>query len=106
RQTLRSAVIALDKSEVYKTLRNKKLDVSFNPVSEPEVVAFVAGQGEGFKDGLKFWLGYGETEYTLKKDDPVISPVLDGCKVYTDFPEGVVFDEPPVLVANKNSRKG
>ena len=104
--TLRSAVIALDKSEVYKTLRNKKLDASFNPVSEPEVVAFVAGQGEGFKDGLKFWLGYGVTEYTLKKDDPVISPVLDGCKVYTDFPEGVVFDEPPVLVANKNSRKG
>ena len=104
--TLRSAIVALDKSEVYKTLRNKKLDVSFNPVSEPEVVAFVAGQGEGFKDGLKFWLGYGVTEYTLKKDDPVISPILDGCEVYTDFPEGVVFDEPPVLVANKNSRKG
>ncbi|PQJ42254.1 hypothetical protein BTN99_19630 [Vibrio campbellii] len=47
--TLRSAVIALDKSEVYKTLRNKKLDASFNPVSEPKSLLLLQDKGRGLR---------------------------------------------------------
>ncbi|HCE4631728.1 TPA: DUF6701 domain-containing protein [Vibrio parahaemolyticus] len=103
---LNRVVIALEKSEVYKTDNNKHLDTSYNPVSKPETVAFVAGQGSGYINGRKFWLGEGQTKYTLDVKDNVIDPVLEGCSVYTPFSETINFDEPPVLVANKNSRRG
>ncbi|WP_322803197.1 DUF6701 domain-containing protein [Vibrio alfacsensis] len=88
------AKISLETSEVYSNLRTK------------ETLAFVAGQGAGYINGRKFWLGDGTTKYTLQADDPVIDPVVEGCSVYTPFPDGTSFDEPPILVANKNSRRG
>ncbi|MCV5274474.1 hypothetical protein OFC49_27410, partial [Escherichia coli] len=43
---------------------------------------------------------------TLDQQDPVIDPIYEGCKVYTPFPNTAGFVSPPVLVANKNSRRG
>ncbi|HCM2156327.1 TPA: MSHA biogenesis protein MshQ [Vibrio parahaemolyticus] len=92
--TKEKAKISLETSEVYSNLRTK------------ETLAFVAGQGAGYINGRKFWLGDGTTKYTLNTKDPVIDPVVEGCSVYTPFPDGTSFNEPPILVANKNSRRG
>ena len=89
--------LALERSEV----------TSNNSVDNNEKVAFVAGQGAGFVNGKKFWLGQAETTNTIKNEtDKIFNPVIKGCKLaYTDISEGN-FDSPPILVATKNSRNG
>jgi MSHA biogenesis protein MshQ len=89
--------LALERSEV----------TSNNSVDNNEKVAFVAGQGAGFVNGKKFWLGQAETTNTTKNEtDKIFNPVIKGCKLaYTDISEGN-FDSPPILVATKNSRNG
>ncbi|HHP0482805.1 TPA: DUF6701 domain-containing protein [Vibrio campbellii] len=96
--------LALEKSEVYK--KNNQGHETFNVLNDNETVAFVAGEGFGYINGQRFWLGQGKTEYTLDQQDPVIDPIYEGCKVYTPFPDTAGFVSPPVLVANKNSRRG
>ncbi|MCX8931376.1 MSHA biogenesis protein MshQ, partial [Vibrio parahaemolyticus] len=96
--------LALEKSEVYK--KNSQGHETFNILNDNETVAFVAGEGFGYINGQRFWLGQGKTKYTLAQKDPVIDPVVEGCKVYTPFPASAGFEAPPVLVANKNSRNG
>ncbi|HIF5986654.1 MSHA biogenesis protein MshQ [Vibrio parahaemolyticus] len=96
--------LALEKSEVYQ--KNKSGNETFNKLTEKETVAFVAGEGSGYINGQRFWLGDGQTLYTLNQKDPVIDPVVEGCNVYTPFPASAGFEAPPVLVANKNSRNG
>ncbi|MBE3871183.1 MSHA biogenesis protein MshQ [Vibrio parahaemolyticus] len=96
--------LALEKSEVYK--KNNQGHETFNILSDNETVAFVAGEGFGYINGQRFWLGQGRTKYTLDQQDPVIDPIYEGCKVYTPFPNTAGFVSPPVLVANKNSRRG
>ncbi|MEH0715459.1 DUF6701 domain-containing protein [Vibrio owensii] len=96
--------LALEKSEVYK--KNKQGHETLNILNDNETVAFVAGEGFGYINGQRFWLGQGKTEYTLDQQDPVIDPIYEGCKVYTPFPDTAGFVSPPVLVANKNSRRG
>lgn len=46
--------LALEKSEV----------INNNDISEPEKVAFVAGEGSGITQGARFFLGSGETRVT------------------------------------------
>lgn len=89
--------LALERSEV---IRN-------NIVDSKEKIAFVAGQGAGFVNGKKFWLGQAETTNTTKDEiDRIFNPVIKGCTTaYTDISEGN-FDSPPILVATKNSRNG
>ncbi|AZL83916.1 hypothetical protein EIJ81_03925 [Aliivibrio salmonicida] len=89
--------LALERSEV----RNH------NVISNNEKVAFVAGEGAGFVNGKKFWLGQAETKNTIKGEtDKIVNPVIKGCtSAYTDISEGN-FDSPPILVATKNSRNG
>ncbi|AUI87071.1 MSHA biogenesis protein MshQ [Vibrio azureus] len=102
--TERFFTIALEKSEVFQ--KNRRGKETFNTLSKLETVAFVAGEGHGYIDGQRFWLGQGLTEYTLDQKDPVIDPISKGCKVYTPFPDDAGFESPPILIANKNSRKG
>lgn len=89
--------LALERSEVTKN----------NVVDSKEKVAFVAGQGAGFVNGKKFWLGQADTTNTTKDErDKIFNPVIKGCRLaYTDISEGN-FDSPPILVATKNSRNG
>ncbi|MFV8411613.1 DUF6701 domain-containing protein [Vibrio owensii] len=102
--TKTSFKLALEKSEVYG--KNNRGQETFNIIDDEETVAFVAGEGFGYVNGKRFWLGQGVTEYTLNQQDPVIDPIYEGCKVYTPFPDSAGFKEPPILVANKNSRRG
>jgi MSHA biogenesis protein MshQ len=87
--------LALEKSEVTKN----------NPISSKENVAFVAGEGSGFIQGARFFLGNGETRVTTTLNERVISPVEIGCEEFTSI-ANAGFDAPPILVANKNSRSG
>ena len=90
-----SFLLALERSEVTKN----------NPISSKEKVAFVAGEGSGFIQGARFFLGNGETRVTTTLNERIISPVEIGCEEYTSI-ASAGFDGPPILVANKNSRSG
>ncbi|PNQ71234.1 DUF6701 domain-containing protein [Vibrio sagamiensis] len=96
--------VALEKSEVFS--KNRRGEETYNFINDLETVAFVAGEGHGYIDGQRFWLGQGLTEYTLEQEDPVIDPISKGCKIHTPFPNDAGFTNPPILIANKNSRKG
>ncbi len=74
-------------------------------LSNPEDVAFVAGLGEGFVNGRKFWLGQGATQNTLNLDDKVIKPITEGCKQVINFTE-TGFRKVPTLIASKSARNG
>ncbi|WP_048614842.1 DUF6701 domain-containing protein [Vibrio coralliirubri] len=87
--------LALEKSEVIKN----------NPISSKENVAFVAGEGSGFIQGARFFLGNAETRVTTTLNEKVISPIEIGCEEFTSIADAG-FDAPPILVANKNSRSG
>lgn len=87
--------LALEKSEVIKK----------NSISSKENVAFVAGEGSGFIQGARFFLGNAETRVTTTLSERVISPIEIGCKEFTSIADAR-FDAPPILVANKNSRDG
>lgn len=71
----------------------------------PEEVAFVAGLGEGFVNGRKFWLGQGATQNTLSLDDKVIKPITEGCQQVINFTE-TGFKKVPTLIASKSARNG
>ncbi|MDP2491155.1 hypothetical protein Q8W38_17535 [Vibrio splendidus] len=87
--------LALEKSEVIKN----------NSISSKENVAFVAGEGSGFIQGARFFLGNAETRVTTTLSEKVISPIEIGCEEFTSIVDAG-FDAPPILVANKNSRSG
>ncbi|MDH6025875.1 DUF6701 domain-containing protein [Vibrio splendidus] len=87
--------LALEKSEVIKS----------NSISSKENVAFVAGEGSGFIQGARFFLGNAETRVTTTLNEKVISPIEIGCEEFTSIVDAG-FDAPPILVANKNSRSG
>lgn len=87
--------LSLEKSEVTKN----------NNLTQEETVGFVAGEGYGFIQGARFWLGDGTTLKTTELSEKVISPIEQGCLEYTDI-SFAGFDAPPILVANKNSRDG
>ncbi|MGR5268457.1 DUF6701 domain-containing protein [Vibrio astriarenae] len=87
--------LALDRSEV---TQNAQLGAD-------EQVAFVAGLGEGFVNGRKFWLGQGATDNTLGIDDRVIKPIAEGCQLVSDF-TATGFSSIPTLLASKRTRNG
>ncbi|GLR02914.1 hypothetical protein GCM10007906_05010 [Vibrio hyugaensis] len=88
--------LILDRSEV---TTNAELKYS-------EEVGFVAGLGQGFVNGRKFWLGDGSTRNTLGDlDDNVIKPITEGCLQVSDFPVSG-FKSAPVLLASKRTRNG
>ncbi|WP_253815770.1 DUF6701 domain-containing protein [Vibrio crassostreae] len=87
--------LSLEKSEV----------TNNNNLTQKETVGFVAGEGNGFIQGARFWLGDGQTLKTTELNEKVISPIEQGCLEYTDI-AFAGFDAPPILVANKNSRDG
>ncbi|ELH7812642.1 MSHA biogenesis protein MshQ [Vibrio harveyi] len=94
--TTKGFSLILDRSEVTK---NAELDT-------PEEVGFVAGLGQGFVSGRKFWLGNGSTRNTLGDlNDNVIKPVTEGCLQVSDFPVSG-FKSAPVLLASKRTRNG
>ncbi|HHB1592508.1 TPA: DUF6701 domain-containing protein [Vibrio campbellii] len=94
--TTKGFSLIIDRSEV---TRNSVL-------SRSENVAFVAGLGQGFVNGRKFWLGDGSTRNTLGDlDDNVIKPVTEGCLQVSDFPVSG-FKSAPVLLASKRTRNG
>ncbi|WP_419723791.1 DUF6701 domain-containing protein [Vibrio fortis] len=70
-----------------------------------EQVAFVAGLGEGFINGQKFWLGQGSTSNTLNIDDRVIKPITEGCQLVQEF-SASGFSGIPTLLASKRTRNG
>lgn len=90
-----NVTVMLDRSEV---TNNSNL-------ANPEEVAFVAGLGEGFVHGRKFWLGQGSTQNTLSLNDKVIKPITEGCKQFVNF-SGVSFNKVPTLIASKSARNG
>ncbi|WP_434762386.1 DUF6701 domain-containing protein [Vibrio fortis] len=90
-----NVTVMLDRSEV---TNNSNL-------TNPEEVAFVAGLGEGFVQGRKFWLGQGSTQNTLSLNDKVIKPITEGCKQFVNF-SGVSFNKVPTLIASKSARNG
>ncbi|NOH83627.1 MSHA biogenesis protein MshQ [Vibrio sp. 03-59-1] len=75
-------------------------------ISSDEKVAFVAGLGQGYVSGLKFWLGSATTLNTTGFTEKVVQPIVDGCAIYTNFPDTTSFDSVPTLVGTKNSRDG
>ncbi|MCG9545892.1 hypothetical protein L1D37_19310 [Vibrio sp. Isolate33] len=87
--------LVLDRSEVSS---NAQLDRN-------EQVAFVAGLGEGFINGQKFWLGQGATSNTLNIDDRVIKPITEGCQLIQKF-SASGFSGIPTLLASKRTRNG
>lgn len=87
--------LVLDRSEVSS---NAQLDRN-------EQVAFVAGLGEGFINGQKFWLGQGSTSNTLNIDDRVIKPITEGCQLIQKF-SASGFSGIPTLLASKRTRNG
>ncbi|WP_447039008.1 DUF6701 domain-containing protein [Vibrio alginolyticus] len=99
--------IALDPTRTGFSLIIDRSEVTKNAVlDQPEEVAFVAGYGEGFTQGRKFWLGNGSTRNTLSAlNDNVIKPVTEGCKQLSYFPV-TGFKSAPVLLASKRTRNG
>ncbi|BBM63678.1 hypothetical protein VA249_03240 [Vibrio alfacsensis] len=94
--TTKGFSLILDRSEV---TRNAELNT-------PEEVGFVAGLGQGFVSGRKFWLGNGSTRNTLGDlDDNVIKPITEGCSQVSYFPVSG-FKSAPVLIASKRTRNG
>ncbi|PMH39931.1 hypothetical protein BCU68_07235 [Vibrio sp. 10N.286.49.B3] len=90
--------LILDRSEVTPNAPNNR------PMAS-ESVAFVAGLGEGFVNGRKFWLGQGSTQNTLNSDDRLIEPITEGCTQVSEFTaEG--FNSVPILLASKRTRNG
>ncbi|WP_017051174.1 DUF6701 domain-containing protein [Vibrio genomosp. F6] len=79
---------------------------SNSDISIDEKVAFVAGLGQGYVSGLKFWLGSATTLNTTGFTEKVVQPIVDGCAIYTNFPDTTSFDSVPTLVGTKNSRDG
>ncbi|MEZ8105628.1 DUF6701 domain-containing protein [Vibrio cortegadensis] len=73
-------------------------------IKRNEKVAFVAGLGQGYVSGLKFWLGSATTLNTTGFTEKVVQPIVDGCKIYTNF--SVAFESIPTLIGTKNSRDG
>ncbi|WP_045391574.1 polymer-forming cytoskeletal protein [Vibrio rotiferianus] len=99
--------IALDPTRTGFSLIIDRSEVTKNAVlDQPEEVAFVAGYGEGFTQGRKFWLGNGSTRNTLSAlNDNVIKPITEGCKQLSYFPV-TGFKSAPVLLASKRTRNG
>lgn len=98
--------IALNPDEEKFNLVLDRSEVSVNAqLEEPEQVAFVAGLGEGFVNGRKFWLGQGQTDNTLNIDDRVIKPISEGCLFESEF-EASGFSSIPTLLASKRTRNG
>ncbi|MEZ8465137.1 DUF6701 domain-containing protein [Vibrio splendidus] len=87
--------LVLDRSEVSSNAQ----------LTSNEQVAFVAGLGEGFINGQKFWLGQGSTSNTLNIDDRVIKPITEGCQLVQDF-SASGFSGIPTLLASKRTRNG
>ncbi|MEG3695374.1 DUF6701 domain-containing protein [Vibrio coralliirubri] len=81
-------------------------EVSRNSYSiTPEKVGFVAGLGQGFVNGRKFWLGQGSTKQTSTLNDDIIKPITEGCKLVSLFSVSG-FTSTPTLLASKRTRKG
>ena len=93
--TTSSFNLVLDRSEVSSNAQ----------LARNEQVAFVAGLGEGFINGQKFWLGQGSTSNTLNIDDRVIKPITEGCQLVQDF-SASGFSGIPTLLASKRTRNG
>ncbi|MDW1601885.1 DUF6701 domain-containing protein [Vibrio sp. Vb2960] len=94
--TVQGFSLILDRSEVTKNA----------VLAKSEDVAFVAGLGQGFVSGRKFWLGDGSTRNTLGAlDDNVIKPITEGCLQVSNFPVSG-FKSAPVLLASKRTRNG
>ncbi|ENP8357371.1 MSHA biogenesis protein MshQ [Vibrio alginolyticus] len=94
--TVQAFSLILDRSEVTKNA----------VLAKSEDVAFVAGLGQGFVNGRKFWLGDGSTRNTLGAlDDNVIKPITEGCLQVSNFPVSG-FKSAPVLLASKRTRNG
>ncbi|ULN64579.1 hypothetical protein MID13_01790 [Vibrio gigantis] len=92
-------LLALDKSGVG--------DNDDDYLTQLEKVAFVAGFGEGYVDGKKFWLGSGSTTATNGgENEKIYGPVTIGCRDGITDIRFAGFRTPPVLVASKNSRNG
>ncbi|MEZ8473800.1 DUF6701 domain-containing protein [Vibrio cyclitrophicus] len=87
--------LVLDRSEVSSNAQ----------LASNEQVAFVAGLGEGFINGQKFWLGQGSTSNTLNIDDRVIKPITEGCQLVQNF-SASGFSGIPTLLASKRTRNG
>ncbi len=94
--TVQGFSLILDRSEVTKNA----------VLAKSEDLAFVAGLGQGFVNGRKFWLGDGSTRNTLGAlDDNVIKPITEGCLQVSNFPVSG-FKSAPVLLASKRTRNG
>ncbi|EPI6151587.1 hypothetical protein M2G43_14105 [Vibrio vulnificus] len=98
--------IALNPSSFDFDLVLDRSEVSANAnLARNEQVAFVAGLGEGFVNGRKFWLGQGSTQNTLNINDQVIKPITEGCTQISTFPVSG-FTKVPTLLAAKRTRNG
>lgn len=106
-QPLWLSSIALDPTRQGFSLILDRSEVTQNALlATPEEVGFVAGLGQGFVNGRKFWLGDGSTRNTLGDlDDNVIKPITEGCLQVSDFPVSG-FKSAPVLLASKRTRNG
>ncbi|MBR9873823.1 MAG: MSHA biogenesis protein MshQ [Vibrionaceae bacterium] len=106
-QPLWLSTIAFSPTEQGFSLILDRSEITQNAVlAQPEDVAFVAGLGQGFVNGRKFWLGDGSTRNTLGElDDNVIKPITEGCLQVSDF-EVSGFKSAPVLLASKRTRNG
>ena len=106
-QPLWLSTIAFSPTEQGFSLILDRSEITQNAVlAQSEDVAFVAGLGQGFVNGRKFWLGDGSTRNTLGElDDNVIKPITEGCLQVSDF-EVSGFKSAPVLLASKRTRNG
>ncbi|CAH7053565.1 MSHA biogenesis protein MshQ [Vibrio chagasii] len=98
--------IALNPSRSAFSLVLDRSEVSRNSYSiTPEKVGFVAGLGQGFVNGRKFWLGQGSTKQTTTLNDNIIKPITEGCKLVSPFSVSG-FTSTPTLLASKRTRNG
>ncbi len=98
--------IALNPSRSSFSLVLDRSEVSRNSYSiTPEKVGFVAGLGQGFVNGRKFWLGQGSTKQTTTLNDNIIKPITEGCKLVSPFSVSG-FTSTPTLLASKRTRNG
>ncbi len=98
--------IALNPSRSSFSLVLDRSEVSRNSDSiTPEKVGFVAGLGQGFVNGRKFWLGQGSTKQTTTLNDNIIKPITEGCKLVSPFSVSG-FTSTPTLLASKRTRNG
>ncbi|MGF1883050.1 DUF6701 domain-containing protein [Vibrio splendidus] len=98
--------IALNPSRSSFSLVLDRSEVSRNGYSiTPEKVGFVAGLGQGFVNGRKFWLGQGSTKQTTTLNDNIIKPITEGCKLVSPFSVSG-FTSTPTLLASKRTRNG